>query len=183
MIKTRLNVLKEDEPAVLMLGGKYDGRMKCWYVPQNLSIIEFSRYIPLSIELIPASTWEKNVRSERKNEWDLIRKKTYKLNNHTCEICGANKEMMESHESWSFDFKTKIQKLISLHCYCHMCHRTKHYGLASLLGEEKMVNAHILKINNWKMEDLNKYLDEVLTQFNERSSVLWQLDLSYLDNY
>ena len=44
----------------------------------------------LTIELVPATCWQTNVRSVvKKSEWDKIRKRVYKEAGHKCEVCGA----------------------------------------------------------------------------------------------
>lgn len=136
---------------------------------------------PLTVELVPSSNWEKNVRSERKESWDKYRKESYRKANHACEICEEKNEKLECHEIWSYDIENKIQKLERLICLCHKCHRTKHWGLALISGEGDIIKKHIKKINKWKDEDVLKYIDEAFQIFDVRSSIAWELDLSVLD--
>lgn len=178
--RTRIKVQKKSENKVQKLGARYDGRMKSWYVPEDISISLFSEFIPLTVELVPASSWNKNVRSELKASWDDYRRQSYRNANHTCEICGTTGERMESHEIWLFNNKKKIQKLEKLICLCHKCHRTKHWGLALIKNEGDMVKKHIMKINQWKIPDVEKYIEESLQVFEQRSRIDWSLDLSSL---
>ena len=186
-MKTRIFVPKEYEGTVSEFGAKYDGRMKSWYVPEDNIISIFNPFIPLTIELIPSSNWENNVRSEYKNEWPTIRTKTYKKANYKCEICGKTgntskgEHFVECHEIWSYDMENKIQKLERLICLCPKCHRVKHWGLALIKGEEEIVKKHIMKVNNWKEIDVKKYVNEVFIIYEERSKYDWKLDLSYLE--
>lgn len=185
-IKTRINVPKEYEETVKKLGAKYDGRMKSFYVPDNIMISVFNKFIPLSIELVPSSNWEKNVRSELKENWDYIRRKVYRNANYKCEICGGKGEShpVEAHEIWSYNMDTGVQKLVSIVALCPMCHKSKHIGFAMVNGQEEIVKKHIMKINNWKKEDVDKYIRETFYIFNKRSSISWKLDLGYLkDNF
>jgi len=156
--------------------------MKSWYVPENLTISTFNPFIPLSIELVPSSNWENNVRSQYKNEWDNIRRKTYRETNYCCEICGAKGEThpVEAHEVWGYDIKNCIQKLLGIIALCPSCHRCCHIGLAFVNGQEEVMKRHIIEVNRWKKEDLEKYLNEVFYIFEERSKVQWTLDLSIL---
>ena len=44
----------------------------------------------LTIELVPSTCWFSNVRSNiSKQDWDRLRKETYKKANYRCEICGG----------------------------------------------------------------------------------------------
>lgn len=181
-MKTRIAVNKDSEVSALKLGAKYDGRMKSWYVPQDVPITLFTDFIPLSIELVPSTMWKQNVRSEHARDWDTYRRNAYSMAGHTCEVCGANNQALEAHEEWEFDNMNRIQKLKKIVCLCYLCHRTKHWGLAVSLGEEELVRNHIMKINRWKSEDVDKYLIEVFLIFEMRSRCDWKLDLSALNN-
>lgn len=179
-MKTRIFVPSWDEARVQALGAKYDGRMKSWYVPENVFISAFNRYVPLSIELIPSSNWAVNVRSEMKNEWDNLKRDCYHEANYQCSVCGGKGEEhpVECHEKWSYDMETGIQKLERLIALCPTCHLTKHWGKALLDHKEDIVKKHILQVNHWKEKDLNKYLQEVFFIFDLRSKIQWTLDLS-----
>lgn len=181
-IKTRIYVPKEYENFVEEFGAMYDGRMKSWYVPENIAISVFNPFIPLSIELVPSSNWENNVRSELKEHWNDIRRQVYKNANYHCEICGCqgDNHPVEAHEVWSYDMKTGIQKLIYILALCPMCHKAKHIGFAIINGEEESIKKHIMKTNNWKKEDVDKYIYEAFSLFEKRSKIEWTLDLSYI---
>jgi hypothetical protein len=171
---------------VTEFGAKYDGRMKSWYVPDGVVISIFNPFIPLSIELVPASNWESNVRSEFKDDWKMIKSAVYKKAGYRCEICGGQGDAhpVEAHEVWSYNNQTGIQKLEYIISLCPSCHKAKHIGLAMVNGEAEAVKKHILKVNNWKMEDLDKYINEAFYLFDKRSSIKWTLDLSYIkDNF
>lgn len=181
-MKTRIFANKEDGILLKEYGVKYDGRMKSFYVPSGKVISLFNSFIPLTVELVPASNWESNVRSEYKHKWDDIRRYIYKRAGYKCEICGGVGEAhtVECHEIWSYDIDTKIQKLEGLISLCPICHKTKHYGFAVINGQEKIVRNHIKKINKWKEEDVDKYIEEAFIIFEHRSKFNWNLDMSYL---
>lgn len=156
--------------------------MKSFYVPEDKYITVFNPFIPLTVELVPSSNWETNVRSELKSEWDSIRKAVYRKANYKCEICRGigEKHPVEAHEIWSYDDESHIQKLEGLIALCPTCHKTKHWGFAITHGMEDIVRKQILLINGWKNEDVDKYIKEAFTIFNYRSQYDWTLDLSYL---
>lgn len=164
------------------MGAKYDGRMKSWYVPANIPIIIFNKFIPLTIELIPSSNWKNNVRTKDREVWTLLRKGTYREAKNTCCICNKKSftedEPLEAHEVWEYDLDTKTQKLKTIYALCHKCHRTKHYGLALAMGEGDIAKKHILKVNKWKEEDLRKYFKEILNDYDNLVTIPWKLDIS-----
>ena len=79
----------------------------------------------LTIELVPKTSWYSNVRSNvSKNEWDIIRKKSYEHAGHVCEICGdigtnqGVKHNVECHEIWDYNDETNEQTLGGLISLC-----------------------------------------------------------------
>ncbi|MDF2880043.1 MAG: hypothetical protein K0R54_600 [Clostridiaceae bacterium] len=183
-MKTRIDVPIECVEIAKEKGAKYDGRMKSFYVPENLKISDFNEFIPLTIELVPASNWENNVRSVCKDKWDDIRSLIYRHSNYRCEICGGvgKEHPVEAHEEWTYDTKNKIQKLKNILALDKLCHQSKHIGLAMINGNGEVIKKHIMKINKWKKEDVDKYICEAFNIFDERSKINWTLDLSILDN-
>lgn len=185
IIKTRILVPEEYKSVAENWGAKFDGRMKSYYVPEDKLITIFNPFIPLTVELVPSSNWEKNVRSEMKGQWDSIRKAVYRNANYKCEICGGvgSKHPVEAHEIWSFDDNTHIQKLEGLIALCSTCHRVKHWGYALISGMESIVRKQIKQINNWKDEDVDKYISEAFKLHAYRSQHTWVLDLSLLQSF
>lgn len=185
LVRTRIEVPFGREYEVEDLGAEFDKRMNSYYVPDNLPIIKFQEFIPLPIELVPSSNWEKNVRSEFKEEWADIRRVCYRKANYRCERCGGVGEQhpVECHEVWSYDSEHRIQKLERLIALCPMCHKSQHYGFAVISGMENEVREHLLKINQWKKRDLDKYLNEVFLLFELRSKQKWTLNLENLQYY
>jgi len=140
----------------------------------------------LEIELIPASSWYSNVRSNvTKKQWDIIRNKVYSEAYNLCQICGeqGNKHPVECHEMWEFDDFKLIQKLIGMIALCPMCHATKHYGLSKIQGKEEIIFNHFIKINNIDKVAVKHYIDSVFKIWETRSQKEWELDISILKNY
>jgi hypothetical protein len=144
----------------------------------------------LTIELVPASSYYNNVRSNVSGEvWNEIRKKSYEFANYKCEICGDTgfnqgyNHSVECHEIWNYDDKNKIQKLIGFISLCPLCHKVKHIGLARVRNEYKIALNHLIKINKITENKAEKYIDKCFDIWNERSQEEWLLDISYIDNY
>ena len=138
----------------------------------------------LKIELVPSSSFYKNVRSNvSRSEWDIIRRKSYQKANYKCEICGGigNKHPVECHEIWEYDIKTKIQKLVGFISLCPKCHQVKHIGLSQIRGLYGECLEHLSKVNNISIDKAEKYIDERFEEWQERSNVKWTLDISLLE--
>lgn len=135
----------------------------------------------LSIELVPQSSWYSNVRSNvSKEQWDVIRRASYKKANYLCEICGGkgSSHPVECHEVLEYNENTRIQKLIRFISLCPNCHKVKHIGFH---GVDENI-PWLMKINNWDSEIANKYVDNCFGIWSRRSKMSWKLDLSYLEN-
>jgi 5-methylcytosine-specific restriction endonuclease McrA len=105
----------------------------------------------LTVEIVPESCHFKNVRSEvSKEQWDKLRKQTYRAANYRCEICGGkgDKWPVECHEVRDYNEETKMQKLVRLIVLCPACHEVKHLDLASLNGRFEEAVSHLRTINN-----------------------------------
>jgi 5-methylcytosine-specific restriction endonuclease McrA len=77
----------------------------------------------------------------------LLRQHVYERVNFVCECCGVDtkcqKVQLEAHERWSYNPKTKTQKLERLVALCSSCHEVTHMGLASIRGRNVAANTHL----------------------------------------
>ena len=138
----------------------------------------------LTIELVPKTAWYENLRSELSNdEWDKLRKETFKKANYTCEICGGTgpKWPVECHEIWDYDDENKTQTLKGLIALCPSCHEVKHIGLARVRGNEYRALQHLERVNNITKSEAEKVMNEAFDVWNERSKHEWTLDLTWLE--
>lgn len=108
--------------------------------------------LKLTIELIPETAANENLRSARPGLWNKLRKETYEKYVYRCGICGVEprvepeikppieselkpgfnwkKRRLECHEAWEYDDVARIQKLSKLVALCTHCHQIKHWGWA-----------------------------------------------------
>lgn len=150
----------------------------------------------LEVELVPASSWGANLRSAlRANEWDRLRKQTYRLAGYRCEICGGKgaKHPVECHEVWAYEdvqgnvpdivdySRTYTQTLVRLVSLCPACHEVKHFGLTTLRGRDQQAFRHLMRVNGWNENQAQKHIQEVYALWEKRSRVGWMLDLSWLE--
>jgi len=143
----------------------------------------------LKIELVPKSAWNTNLRSIlKKNDWDKVRKFSYKKARYRCDICGRKTVKPQCHEVWQYDDKHNIQKLVKLESLCSTCHSCKHMGFAfkryyeGKLDIERIIN-HFTNINKISMEEFSEYVKKTFEQWENRSKEKWKLDISYLKKY
>lgn len=143
----------------------------------------------LQIELIPKTCWFSSVRTMVKpSEWDKIRHISYDSAGNKCEICsGTGKQQgynhdLECHEIWRYDKEIKTQRLISLISLCPLCHSCIHYGRARTPKRRKECLIHFIKVNNWKVSDVELHIKEAYELYKERSKHKWILDISLLNN-
>ena len=140
----------------------------------------------LTIELIPKTSWYKNVRSNvSKEEWERLKKITFNRAGYKCEICGrrGNRWPVECHEIFAYDDEQHIQKLVKLMALCPACHEVKHIGLAGLRGKGDAARTHLAKVNGWSLEEANIYIEWCFEIWHRRSCHRWNLDLSYLEQF
>lgn len=139
--------------------------------------------IVLTIELIPKTSFFKNLRSELpQSQWDALRRMTYKNANYKCEVCGGkgSKHPVECHEIW--EYSGSIQKLIGLIALCPKCHMVKHWGLTQLRGLEHVAFAHLKQVNNWSHKQVQEHIKEAAELWHERNKIKWKLDLTWIEN-
>lgn len=142
----------------------------------------------LTVELVPSTSWGNNLRKEAnlsKNEWDALRKASYKKAGYKCEICGGkgNKHPVECHEIWEYDDSSKTQTLKGLISLCPPCHKVKHLGFAFSQGGEVFTKSvdHLISVNGLSPQEALDYVLSVFEQHTIRSQYDWHLDLSWLE--
>ena len=147
----------------------------------------------LPLNLIPATSWWKNVRRKiPQSQWDTIRQKVYQKANYTCEICGIKQVRLDCNEVWDYQqsqdsfsnqkvLKNNKQILTRLEAICRACHLTQHLGYASIIGQHQKAFDHLLKINNWTGEQGKIYVQQKFAEWEERSKIKWILDYGILE--
>lgn len=145
----------------------------------------------LRVELVPATCWYSNVRSNvSAADWNLCKQFVRERSGARCEIagCGAvgNRWPIECHEVWSYDefFKDgeilRVQRLDGLIALCPACHEVKHIGRAEAMGHLDRAVLHLMSVNGWNRSVAMKYLSGAFQLWNARSQYDWKLDISYL---
>jgi len=136
----------------------------------------------LVAELVPSSTWGWNLRSLLTAKgWEIVRQKVYEKAGFVCSICGGkgHKHPVECHERWEYDDAKRVQKLVGLESLCPSCHEVRHIGRAFAVGRGPKAMTHMMKVNSWTLDQVEKHIEEAMTIWNSRKGV-WKLDLSWL---
>ena len=136
----------------------------------------------LEIELIPATCWWSNVRSNiNRIEWDIIRNDVLINKKKKCTIC--NSEATQCHEKFHYDDSNHIQTLIGFEALCHLCHDVKHIGLAGIRGMSERARERFKKINKLSSKNTKIEINKAISIWIKRSKVRWKLNLDYLNKY
>ncbi|MDH0342015.1 HNH endonuclease [Chromobacterium haemolyticum] len=139
----------------------------------------------LTIELVPATCWYSNVRSNVfPATWDRLQAMVFKAAGYRCEECGGRGDThpVECHEVWSYDDHKLIQRLERLISLCPKCHQVKHIGLAVKTGKASAVIAWLASVNDIPPEKALQYAQHAFKIHQIRSRFQWSLDLQVLTN-
>lgn len=139
----------------------------------------------LEIELIPRDSWYNNIRTKEPKLWNAFKKKAKDITH--CEICnvafeGRSWKRHDIHEVFSYNEKTKVQKLIRFEHLCNACHMAKHPGFMGLDTSEKgrkrqrYVIDHVKKVNNMTEEEYDNELRTAVAIWEDRSKIKWTVD-------
>ena|ERR1700693_3567728 len=139
----------------------------------------------LTLELVPASCFYKNVRQIlTKTQWNILSRQVRSQAYDICEICHSNSEKsLDCHEIWEYNDTRLIQKLIKMIALCKNCHQVKHFGLARLQGREAYALQHFMKINKMQRKEAENYIQKAFMTWADRSQYNWSIDISILSNY
>jgi hypothetical protein len=146
----------------------------------------------LSIDLIPSTVWFSSIRNilyERgqRAKWQHVKDEIFQKEGRQCWICGTQDGVLEAHEFWEYDDKQHIQKLISIHHLCAICHMVKHIGFSCQtdVGMSKMARLgltrddlilHFCKINKCEKIDFAIYETNTFALWKQRSKYEWTQD-------
>lgn len=140
----------------------------------------------LTIELIPATAWGSNLRKAlRPCHWNRLRFMAYHAANHRCEVCGGvgRRYRVACHERWHFDDASAVQRLMGVIALCPDCHDVKHFGRAGIQGRGPDALLTLCTVNDWSVEQANRYvrLSFELWEFRKRKA--WRLDLDWIKQF
>lgn len=138
----------------------------------------------LSVELVPATCWYTNVRSNvSRRDWERCKDFVKARSGGRCEVCGGrgSRYPVDCHEIWEYDDERQIQTLVGLIALCPACHEVKHLGRAMQVGNGDRAVAHLMKVNGWNEDAAERYCMLVFRIWEMRSQYEWELDISFLN--
>lgn len=141
----------------------------------------------LTIELVPATAWWSNVRSNvTSTEWSKCKRYSRaKTPGGACIICGGvgPRYPSEAHEIWHYDDARGIQTLIDIWPLCPLCHQVKHLGRTRMHATPRQwarVIGHLQRVNAWPDWKVEKAVQLAFEIWELRSQTQWKLDVSFL---
>lgn len=134
----------------------------------------------LTIELVPSTSWCKNLRSELSvDQWNYIKRAAYKMSglDVVCDSVGPS-HPVKVHEIWEYEDDNFIQRLSGVLALCPACHCVKHRGLSEVNGIGDKCDRHLAAVNGWSELQVKLYVQRVFRVWRSRSQYHWSLDLS-----
>ena len=129
----------------------------------------------LNIQLIPQTSWYKNLRSILPNWKDVSE---HIRNTQTvCQICGSN-DCLHAHEVWEYDDEKHEQSLKNIVCVCEACHNVIHMGHANIDGRSMEAMERYCRINQISEEEAKKDINDAFRIWRRRSQYEWHLNES-----
>lgn len=187
--------LEDNEEETLLILNHYEQNkeeVKKWDSKNLLTRLELDRQNSYKINFcfIPKNQNYKNVRSYIQylygdyEKWQSLRKHFIRKHNSTCQCCNREFKELELHEQWSFDDYDKIQKLDKLILLCKECHSIAH--ITRHKKEPNKIDELLDLYCLYNKIDLSKAWKDF--EFHEdlrakRNNTLYQLDLSYLNEF
>lgn len=134
--------------------------------------------VPEIVDLIPATSWFASLANLLSREsWGRLRLPL--VDHHGgCQDCG-HPHRLEAHEAWSYDEDAGIQSLDGILVLCRFCHETRHLGRARMMGRFDEAVGRLARINRLRNDEIASYVQNVSENWHRRSSMSWQLRLSF----
>lgn len=195
-----LDVPFSDKDAAKAAGARSDPTARRWYAPR-LGLPAFALWAPVPETLpgedrgfgtglyadpIPSTAWWTHARHcIAPGDWERVRNMVYRRTGNHCEACGARPDReagryLEAHERWLYDEARGVQVLRRLICLCTPCHETTHYGLAQIRGRGDQALTHLCAVTGMPEAEAVAHLHAAFALWQQRSQMLWELDLSIL---
>jgi hypothetical protein len=140
----------------------------------------------LTVELVPKTSWCDDVGAlMEESTWDRVRRQVDSQAGGRCEICGGGDPgfLLECHEQWRFDDRTRLQTLERMIALCPDCHQVKHIGLATIQGQAVRARTHLARVNGWTLSQTETCIREAFRVWAQRSQGPWTANLEGLHPY
>jgi hypothetical protein len=129
--------------------------------------------------LVPEPLWGQNFRTFlQKEDWDFIRKETYKSSGNRCSTCGGKGEEwpVECNEVWDYRHLSSEEGVCILNRFealCPKCHSIHHIGKARVDGRYRQTLSHMALINRTSLSEAEEKAMEAMELFEKNSDMNW----------
>lgn len=137
----------------------------------------------LTIELVPATCWYSNVRSNvHRSTWSRLQDLHFRQAGYRCQICDGvgPTHPVELHEMWDYDDLHHVQRLKGLIALCPRCHQVKHMGHTLRTPAASAALEHLARVNRVTLARAVDLVQRAFVVHRERSRHNWVLDISWL---
>lgn len=201
--RTYLDVPFSEKDAAKDAGARWDAARRMWYAPAGLNE-QLQRWAQptedltiegedrtfgddgprLIVDLVPRTSWAANVRSLMPaGQWRDLSRRVRARAGDRCESCGGTfrPQQLAAHERFSFDERTRTQRLERLVALCTACHLATHYGFACTQQREDEALAQLELVNEWTRPHAKRHVRTAYAVWEQRSQIEWTVDLSILE--
>ena len=85
-----------------------------------------------------------------REQWDALRKRTYREAGWRCETCcGKPDAPLHCHEVWSYDNHALGAEAARAQCLGTQCHKATHPGHANIKGRGAEAVEWLMQVNGW----------------------------------
>ncbi|MEX5296866.1 hypothetical protein QYM41_16435 [Kocuria sp. CPCC 205268] len=163
-----------------------------WPVPDPLPGEDRTYGGGLYVDLVPAPTFGINCRKVFTSyQWSRLSRGIKARADFTCEFCTMPESPEQNmyhvtHERFSYDGASSLQRLTRFICSCRRCDEFTHFGRALVYGgSPELILWHALAVKNIRtntitLEDVKAEAWAALELWKRRSAMKWTVDLSIL---
>ena len=133
--------------------------------------------------MVPQSAWGKNLRAVLSSEeWGKVRRHAYDAAGRRCIVCGERgpEWPVEADEAWAYDDVANVQTLKGVIALCPACHLVRHWGKATITGQDGIAVEQMMRVNGWTRKQAEAAGDEGMRLWESRSQKRWQVDYSWV---
>jgi hypothetical protein len=131
----------------------------------------------LAVALDPAPTWGDTLESRLGLlAWRRIQEETLARADGLCQFC-AEPATVAAEPVWRYQSRRGRRLLLGFLAACELCWLGRHRGLAAILGREREVDQHLMRLRGDDKDALDRHLTRAFWLWRRRSVLRWESDL------
>ena len=131
----------------------------------------------LAVALDPEPTWGDTVESRLGAvAWRRIQEETLARADGLCQFC-AEPATVAAEPLWRVQSRRRRRVLLGFVAVCELCFLARHRGLAAVLGREREVDQHLMRLRGDDEDALERHLRRAYWLWRRRSVLRWESDL------